>query len=302
VDFTLVARGRWFNAGAEDASSRGVELSVYGEPPRAPDEEGALEFRWAVSASALVSGDNEFRLHYSEHWVPSEHRADSDDRRLLAIAWESFELRGVEASAPPERVSGAVNSLGSLLLPTGSRVDYFLRFAARTGRAREGGLQLEVASAEPLTEASESLLVELEVEGKPPVSIATLGAAGAPARIPLALSETVLASGGIVRVSLRVARESALGRDTLDRGVRLSAPALVGSAVEAIARDVSPVRPATRRKVAQPRPHVLLYVVDTLRADHLGAYGYAKPVSPRLDAWSRNALVFENAYANSSWT
>ena len=36
----------------------------------------------------------------------------------------------------------------------------------------------------------------------------------------------------------------------------------------------------------QPAPvrSVLLIVVDTLRADHLGVYGYDRPTSPRLDA------------------
>lgn len=50
------------------------------------------------------------------------------------------------------------------------------------------------------------------------------------------------------------------------------------------------------------RPNIVLYVVDTVRADRLGVYGYEKPTSPRLDAFAANALVFENAYAQSSWT
>ena len=50
------------------------------------------------------------------------------------------------------------------------------------------------------------------------------------------------------------------------------------------------------------RPNVVLYVVDTVRADRLGAYGYEKPTSPRLDAFATGAVLFENAYAQSSWT
>ncbi len=48
--------------------------------------------------------------------------------------------------------------------------------------------------------------------------------------------------------------------------------------------------------------NVLLIVVDTLRADHVGAYGYAGETTPRIDALAREGLVFERAYAQSSWT
>ena len=52
-----------------------------------------------------------------------------------------------------------------------------------------------------------------------------------------------------------------------------------------------------------PRPHnVLLVTIDTLRADHLGAYGYERPTSPELDAFARTAVVFDGAHSSSSWT
>jgi len=49
-------------------------------------------------------------------------------------------------------------------------------------------------------------------------------------------------------------------------------------------------------------PHILLFVVDTLRADHLGAYGYPKPTSPGIDEFAGEGLVFERAYAAGNWT
>ena len=44
---------------------------------------------------------------------------------------------------------------------------------------------------------------------------------------------------------------------------------------------------------AEPRTNVLLITIDTLRADHLGAYGYRRPTSPRLDAFAKRAVVFD---------
>lgn len=52
----------------------------------------------------------------------------------------------------------------------------------------------------------------------------------------------------------------------------------------------------------EQRPDVLLVVIDTLRADHLGSYGYDKPTSPRLDAFAARATRFARAHATSSWT
>jgi arylsulfatase A-like enzyme len=46
----------------------------------------------------------------------------------------------------------------------------------------------------------------------------------------------------------------------------------------------------------------VLISVDTLRPDHLGAYGYARATSPRLDALGRQGAVFENAFTPSPWT
>ena len=54
---------------------------------------------------------------------------------------------------------------------------------------------------------------------------------------------------------------------------------------------------------APPSPrNVVLLVVDTVRADHLGLYGYERPTSPRLDTWATRGVVFEQAFATSPWT
>ncbi|MBM3984973.1 MAG: sulfatase [Planctomycetes bacterium] len=50
------------------------------------------------------------------------------------------------------------------------------------------------------------------------------------------------------------------------------------------------------------RPDLVLVVVDTLRADRLSAYGYARPTSPQLDALGASGAVFLDATAQSSWT
>jgi arylsulfatase A-like enzyme len=51
-----------------------------------------------------------------------------------------------------------------------------------------------------------------------------------------------------------------------------------------------------------PRPNVVLVSIDTLRADHLSAYGYARETSPRIDALAREGVLFEEALSTTSWT
>jgi len=50
------------------------------------------------------------------------------------------------------------------------------------------------------------------------------------------------------------------------------------------------------------RPNVLFLLVDALRPDHLGCYGYKRETSPGIDHLARQAILFENAHAQSPWT
>lgn len=56
-------------------------------------------------------------------------------------------------------------------------------------------------------------------------------------------------------------------------------------------------------KYEGPRPDtVVLVMIDTLRADILGAYGSDLGLTPNLDAFANEAALFTNAYGTSSWT
>ena len=47
---------------------------------------------------------------------------------------------------------------------------------------------------------------------------------------------------------------------------------------------------------------IILISLDTLRADHLGCYGYHRNTSPFIDAFAKESIVFERAVAQSPWT
>jgi len=49
-------------------------------------------------------------------------------------------------------------------------------------------------------------------------------------------------------------------------------------------------------------PNVLLVILDCVRSDHVGAYGYDGGTTPNLDALADQGLLFERAYAPATWT
>jgi arylsulfatase A-like enzyme len=55
-------------------------------------------------------------------------------------------------------------------------------------------------------------------------------------------------------------------------------------------------------KKGEKTRNVILISVDTLRADHLGCYGYSKKTSPNIDALAEDSALFYNVYASSPWT
>jgi hypothetical protein len=62
------------------------------------------------------------------------------------------------------------------------------------------------------------------------------------------------------------------------------------------------VAEASLPAAASGAPNVLVIVVDTLRADHLSAYGYSRPTSPQIDRIAKQGVLFENAIAPCSWS
>lgn len=78
------------------------------------------------------------------------------------------------------------------------------------------------------------------------------------------------------------------------RGIAtLAAATLAVAALAVVACGRTSPPPASARA---PR-NVLLITIDTLRADHVGAYGYSRARTPALDGLARHGVLFERAYA-----
>lgn len=131
----------------------------------------------------------------------------------------------------------------------------------------------------------------------------TLGAAGALFVINglHAAAVLVLALGIAAQAALVAGRkwESLRPRVPRSLGALAGVVAILGLAVNAdlVAGDDG--------SGAQPRtgaPNILWIIWDTVRAENLSVYGYARPTSPALEGLARRGVVFEQAVAPSPWT
>lgn len=85
-------------------------------------------------------------------------------------------------------------------------------------------------------------------------------------------------------------------------------PSGEGDGAPAVADDSPDARPSGEGGAAPgetpmlERPNVLLITIDTLRADHLGAYGYERPTSPVIDKLAREGVIFEQSRSQGPMT
>ena len=68
--------------------------------------------------------------------------------------------------------------------------------------------------------------------------------------------------------------------------------------VAALLAVLAGCRAGERAGTAAPRAPVVLISIDTLRADHLPAYGYGGVATPAIDRLRKDAILFANAYTS----
>jgi len=56
------------------------------------------------------------------------------------------------------------------------------------------------------------------------------------------------------------------------------------------------------RRADQPLPNIVFILVDTLRADRLGAYGHSAELTPTMDALAAEGVIFDQAISAAPWT
>jgi hypothetical protein len=123
---------------------------------------------------------------------------------------------------------------------------------------------------------------------------------------------------GIVFAALAARRVPAAGRDLakydnarrildeksvlLARVVELAAKKWPPPPLDEGTDTPDPLAMASVRALDATGRDLLLITIDAVRADHVGAYGYARKTTPAIDALAREGVVFEHAYTPTPHT
>ncbi|MEM9556435.1 MAG: sulfatase [Acidobacteriota bacterium] len=271
-----------------------LRLELNGEPlAEHPLEQGGWQvLRVPVPSTMQRHGVNRLTIHNPPHGDPTP-----DPRKDVRILW-----RRIALDPAPSQVREPVTraDTGTLFLPYGSKVELLLELpphselVAADVRVRGGDGALDVVwrdAADPSATREADWVVAS--------SIGLTESHGASGRLSLfaraAETAAIGSDAGIYLVDPHIVRPATVTADSTD------ASAEEGPAATASSEPASSAAGSTADGSAF-RPNLLVYLVDTLRADHLSTYGYDRPTAPRLDELAAEGIVFLNAQAQSPWT
>ena len=222
-----------------------------------------------VGSETLHPGENTLTFVQGRRF--RSHDRLGRDAPTLACDWIRTQNTDGSTCVLPHLVRGA-GPPPALALPAASHAAYFLRLP-----------EAAVLAFDVATDGGTGarLSVSVQPDNRPQTVMWSGDGAGRSARIDLGSF-----AGEIVRLDF-----SADGGGAM----QIVDPRIVGHTAVALPDH-------RERQPGAERPNILLYLIDTLRADHLGAYGYRLPTSPNIDALAADALTFTHALAQASWT
>ncbi len=281
-----------------------IQLVVNGSPlTRIEPLPGSQTYHTTIPSRILRAGENTLAFEYTQG--ASRGRIEGPGRGSRRFAWDRVAFSDAVATALPRADLG---TQPALLLPRSSEANYFLRWPR--------GAHLTIDSVRPfgppLSGSSGRLTIVADLVGGDfrSIKLAEVDVAVNHGSLELQLPADAWDSDGDptdhaeARITFRLEPPADLdARARMNEesgGVLLERPMLNGAAAPILDRS-APSLPWADGDGSTP-PNIIVYLVDTLRADHLGAYGYPVPTSPNIDAFAADAVLFERAMAQSAWT
>ncbi|HSP96095.1 MAG TPA: sulfatase [Candidatus Dormibacteraeota bacterium] len=119
-------------------------------------------------------------------------------------------------------------------------------------------------------------------------------------------TRTAMIAAGVALAAWTLLLAGVRRAEGVERLLRRTITAGVGAALVIWAAGAAGAAWDAREKQQPPaaagRPNVLLVSIDSLRADHVHAYGYERETTPQLDALARDGTLFRTVVSPTSWT
>jgi arylsulfatase A-like enzyme len=266
--------------------SLAVELDRSKEIDRDQILDGARHFTWDFTA-AIAPGDAQ------THTLRSQFSMVTADSRNFFLrptdaAGATFEIESVRLVTRREHLAGVASGLGWQ------------------------GLS-EVYKETLVARAPEALRFEVTLPPRPVLDLAVGTVEDGPVRFRVSVQPDAGEAKELLRRTLtRPLRWEPAPLDlspwagrkvTLALAVEADQPGAIGFWGAPAVRSLGAMPAAANADAALPRPQgVILVWADTLRRDHLGAYGYGRPTSPVLDGLAREGVLFDDCVGQATWT
>jgi arylsulfatase A-like enzyme len=254
-------------------------------------DEGAT-YQVPVPARYWLEGDNRLSFKYSHTIQPAAVFIGATDQRQLAAAWSQLRVtEAVDLQQPPW---SSLAEASSLKIPQATEISYELDI--------EPGADLVLDSL-AVTDSPDSsrlrLTMRSAITSLPQVmEVKPFSATEGPRRVPLPVDwpQTVTLGLSMTTDSQPPRPPSNHPSQRVGSMLELRRPRAELASLHSPGHEQAPV-PA-----AATNTNVIIYLIDALRADHLGCYGYSRAISPNLDSFAEDCLLFPNTMAQSSWT
>lgn len=249
-------------------------------------QESASHYRIALPQASLRRGWNRVELRYAWTAVPAELNANSKDNRELAVAFREFRIEGQQDNPSTPKPTAVASTRASaeqpvLVAKAPGRTSYLL-WPPEAARLDVGWSveHSEDRLASPVhlritaqRDHREQVLLEEETrDANRRVDRPGIPVPEGEGALRLVFEVTKMPAGATVRW---------LDPRVTSRGSMSSAP------------EPPRVPPAT---------NVVVIVLDAARRDHLETYGGLENVTPHIDEFARESLVFDAAFAQASYT
>lgn len=243
------------------------------------------EFTIDVPSGAVTPGTNTLTF-ISRFCVSPKDIGRGSDPRPLAFGIRRLEIEDNTSENPPVVQEALRFEAETMIQRTNSQV-IFPSILSDSGPTE---LSFDVKVSGPATRAR--VAVRWDAPGGPEERVLFEVPAGAPADATSGIALDGL-EGGIAEIIFDACSDGAPGEVQWTSPL-LRAPAAPQPEPAASAASAPPL--------SDPVDHVVLIILDALRADRLGCMGWVRDTTPCIDALAAKGVVFERAYAAAPYT